>query len=267
MKQAVIVLSLLVLILTALLVFGRTCRQPNKTSLWGKDYCNSDRLDFQEVTDTAVTIKSQDARGGLMVNGKPVLNSSSFSLEEIKAHLNGGGRVLINQKTSQVIKVSPQFWEDFTRNRKALCDLVDGINNGILGDEEKKRAANLYFELIKNFGTTDEILTVQDLDLKATYKDITGVEHHFNIDQYTTLETFKDHDGNWLDITFELDKDATQKIQVFSFRFGRRFVHRLGSNRANVVGWDVVSEGGGQFKYWTDNISNKLTFQILYKAS
>lgn len=119
--------------------------------IWSKKYCKLERLDFQEVTDTIKVKKNGEVSGGVIANGKIIL-SDKISLDSVGASIRAGNKTFIDRSTLRIVKVSQDFYQNYASNRKSLCDLMEGIRNGIVtSDDGKKRAEKLYLDIVESF--------------------------------------------------------------------------------------------------------------------
>ncbi len=130
--------------------------KPENTTIMTDDNCGLANFNYQEVTDTTHIIKSGGLQTGGVVNG-PVVINPNIKVDSVGAYIRGGGKVLIDQKTSKVFRVSQDFWEKFTRMRSSLCALKQGLKDSTLVDDSIKREAQrLFIQINRMFSGLDE---------------------------------------------------------------------------------------------------------------
>ena len=145
----------LILISTLLLVIS--CSVTKRASLWTKKYCNLERLEYQEIIDTVRISKENGIESGIKTSGKFIL-TDKLKLDTISANLKAGKKVFINQNTLQIAKVSQEFYENYTKNRTALCQIMEGMKSKVISSKEGKlKAEGLYLDIISMFsGINDD---------------------------------------------------------------------------------------------------------------
>jgi hypothetical protein len=145
------------ILITALIAFGFfcSCNNANDFSIWSDKYCKLERLEYQEVEDTARVTTNGNIEGGVVANGK-IIATDKINLDTLKAYLNAGQKVFINQSTKRIVKVSQDFYEQYNKNRTSLCQIVEGVKSGIISsDEGKKRAEQEYLDMVRFFSGMD----------------------------------------------------------------------------------------------------------------
>ncbi len=124
-------------------------------SIWSKKYCKLERLEYQEVTDTVSVTKSGKIEFGVKANGKVILGDK-INLDSVRANLDAGRKVFINQDTKRIVKVSEEFYEQYSNKRASLCQIITGVKEGIIQSKEGKiRAENEYLDLVRFFSGID----------------------------------------------------------------------------------------------------------------
>lgn len=142
-------MKFLLIICTVSVFFS--CNSTKKISIWSKKYCKLERLEYQEVTDTVRVTKNGKLEAGVKVNGKVIVDQN-ISLDTVKAYLESGNKVFINQSTMKVVKVSQAYYEQYNKNRASLCQIVEGVKSGIISSKEGKlRAEKEYLDMVRFF--------------------------------------------------------------------------------------------------------------------
>jgi len=128
-----------------------SCSQTKKISLMTKKYCKLERLELQEISDTTRVEKNGEFKSGVIANGKVIL-TDKISIDSIGAQISGGNKVFIDQRTFRTVKVSQEFYEEYTKNRTSLCQIMEGVKSGIISTNEGKiRAENIYLDMVVAF--------------------------------------------------------------------------------------------------------------------
>lgn len=136
-------------ILIALLVLS--CSQTKKVALLSKKYCKLERFEFQEISDTVSVKRNGEFQSGIIAKGKVIL-TDKISIDSVGAQISGGNKVFFEQKTFRTVKVSQDFYEEYTKNRTSLCQIVEGVKSGIISTKVgKRRAENLYLDMVHAF--------------------------------------------------------------------------------------------------------------------
>lgn len=166
MNQKQILIAILVVVCAAAgILIYQSFKKPENFSIWKDKYCRLERLDYQEIQDTARITNNGTFESGVKANGK-FIATNNINLDTLKAYLNAGQKVFVDQTTSRVVKVSQEYWQQYNSNRARLCEVVEGVESGLISSAEgKKRAENLYLDLVSFFagipknGNADSITT------------------------------------------------------------------------------------------------------------
>lgn len=151
-------------------MFIISCGPTKDISIWSKKYCNLERLEYQEVTDTIRRTNDGGFEGGVKANGKVIL-SDKINLDTVAAYLKGGNKVFINQTTFRAVKVSQGFYEKYSQNRASLCQIVEGVKSKIISSKEgKSRAETLYLDMVYMFSGLREQDEKEALLNKSSFK-------------------------------------------------------------------------------------------------
>jgi hypothetical protein len=149
-KQLLIVILVIVCITAGILIY-RSFNTTENFSVWKDKYCKLERLEYQEIEDTSRITNNGNVESGVRANGK-FIATDKINLDTIKAYLNAGQKVFVDQTTRRVVKVSQEYWEQYNSQRARLCDIVGGIeNHAIESTEGKREAEHLYLDLVSFF--------------------------------------------------------------------------------------------------------------------
>lgn len=137
-----------------------------------KKYCKLERLEFQEIYDTVSVKRKGEFQSGIIANGKVIL-TDKISLDSVGAQIKAGNKVFFDQKTFRTVKVSQDFYEEYTKNRTSLCQIMEGVKSGIIStDEGKRRSENIYLDMVVAFSgiksKTRANITLVDLIVEQT---------------------------------------------------------------------------------------------------